>query len=189
MTAVVIVLLILLVIYIIYIFNKIIKASNLNLEAFSNVDIALKKRYDLIPNLEEVVKGYTEHEKATLENITEMRSKLSNKMTVSDRQKEEDKYSAIIKEVMISVENYPDLKAGENFSKFQEALIKIEEEIELARRYYNGTTRNYNSLIQTFPNNVLASILGYRKRAFFEVDLLTRQNVQINFEDRRQNPR
>lgn len=188
-TVIVITLLLALVIYIIYIFNQIIKASNLNLEAFSNVDIALKKRYDLIPNLEEVVKGYEEHEKATLENITEMRNKLSEKMTVSDRQKEEDKYSAIIKEVMVSVENYPNLKAGDNFLKFQEALMKIEEEIELARRYYNGTTRNYNSLIQTFPNNILSSILGYSKRAFFEVDLLTRQNVQINFEDRRQNPR
>ncbi|MCI8291125.1 MAG: LemA family protein [Clostridia bacterium] len=188
-TAIVIILLVALVIYIIYIFNKIIKASNLNLEAFSNVDIALKKRYDLIPNLEEVVKGYEEHEKATLENITEMRNKLSEKMTVSDRQKEEDKYSAIIKEVMVSVENYPTLRAGENFLKFQEALMKIEEEIEMARRYYNGTTRNYNSLIQTFPNNILSSILGYSKRLFFEVDLLTRQNVQIDFEDRRQNPR
>lgn len=188
-TIIVIGLLSLLVIYIIYIFNKIIKASNLNLEAFSNVDIALKKRYDLIPNLEKVVKGYKEHEQTTLENITEMRSKLSEKMTISDRQREEDKYSAIIKDVFISVENYPELKAGENFLKFQQSLMAIEEEIELARRYYNGTTRNYNSLIQTFPNNILASILGYTRRAFFEVDLLTRQNIQIDFDDRRQNPR
>lgn len=188
-TAIVIILLLLLVIYIIYIFNQIIKASNLNLEAFSNVDIALKKRYDLIPNLEKVVKGYKEHEQSTLENITEMRSKLSEKMTVSDRQKEEDKYSAIIKDVFVSIENYPELKAGENFLKFQESLVAIEEEIELARRYYNGTTRNYNSLIQTFPNSVLASILGYSKRSFFEVDLLTRENVQVDFADRRQNPR
>lgn len=188
-TIIVMVLLIAFVVYIIFIFNQIIKASNLNFEAFSNVDSVLKKRFDLIPNLEIVVKGYTEHEKTTLEDITAMRSKLSEKMTVSSRQKEEDKFSALIKDIVVSVENYPELKASENFAQFQNALVKIEEEIEMARRYYNGTTRNYNALIQKFPNNILASILGYSRRAFFEVDLLTRQNIQIDFKDRRQNPR
>lgn len=188
-TIIIIVLLVILVGYIIYIFNQIIKASNLNFEAFSNVDSVLKKRFDLIPNLEAVVKGYTEHEKTTLEDITAMREKLSEKMTVSSRQKEEDKFSALIKDIVVTVENYPELKASENFIQFQNALVKVEEEIELARRYYNGTTRNYNSLIQKFPNNILASILGYTRRSFFEVDLLTRQNVQIDFEDRRKNPR
>ena len=139
--------------------------------------------------MEAVVKGYTEHEKTTLEDITAMREKLSEKMTVSSRQKEEDKFSALIKDIVVTVENYPELKASENFIQFQNALVKVEEEIELARRYYNGTTRNYNSLIQKFPNNILASILGYTRRSFFEVDLLTRQNVQIDFEDRRKNPR
>lgn len=188
-TIIVVILLVFFVGYAIYIFNKIITASNLNFEAFSNVDATLKKRFDLIPNLEAVVKGYTEHEKTTLEDITQMREKLSGKMTVSDRQKQEDKFSALIKDICITVENYPELKAGDNFLDFQKALIKIEEEIEMARRYYNGTTRNYNALIQKFPNNILASILGYSKRAFFEVDLLTRENVQINFEDRRKSQR
>ena len=188
-TIIVIILLAIFVGYIIYIFNKIIKASNMNLEAFSNIDTALKKRYDLIPNLEAVVKGYTAHEKTTLEDITNMREKLSEKMTVSDRQKQEDKFSGIFKDIFVSVENYPDLKASENFAQMQSALVKIEEDIEMARRYYNGTTRNYNALIQQFPNNILASILGYKRRSFFEVDLLTRENVQINFEDRRKEPR
>ena len=188
-TIIIIVLLVILVGYIIYIFNQIIKASNLNFEAFSNVDSVLKKRFDLIPNLEAVVKGYKKNEKTTLEDITAMREKLSEKMTVSSRQKEEDKFSALIKDIVVTVENYPELKASENFIQFQNALVKVEEEIELARRYYNGTTRNYNSLIQKFPNNILASILGYTRRSFFEVDLLTRQNVQIDFEDRRKNPR
>ena len=118
-----------------------------------------------------------------------MRERLSGRMTVSDRQKEEDKLSAIFKDVIVSVENYPELKASENFAQLQAALVKIEEDIEMARRYYNGTTRNFNALIQQFPNNILASILGYKKRAFFEVDLLTRENVQINFEDRRKESR
>ena len=102
-TIIVIILLVVFVGYIIYIFNKIIKASNMNLEAFSNIDTALKKRYDLIPNLEAVVKGYTAHEKTTLEDITEMREKLSEKMTVSDRQKQEDKFSGIFKDIFVSV--------------------------------------------------------------------------------------
>lgn len=188
-TIIVIILLIALVAYIVVIFNKIVKASNLNYEAFSNIDIVLKKRFELIPNLEEIVKGYTNHEKTTLEDIARIRSNLSEKMTVSDRQKAEDKFSAIFKDIFASVENYPELKASDNFLALQNALIKIEEDIEMARRYYNGTTRNFNSLIQKFPNNILASILGYKKRAFFEVDLLTRENVQINFPDRRKENR
>ncbi len=188
-TIVVIILLVILVGYIIYIFNKITKASNLNYEAFSNVDSVLKKRFDLIPNLEAIVKGYTSHEKTTLEDIAAMRADLSERMTVSDRQKKEDKLSAMIKDVVISVENYPDLKASEQFLSLQKELVKIEEDIEKARRYYNGTTRNFNALIQQFPNNILASILGFKKRAFFDVDLLTREEVKINFPDRRKEER
>ena len=188
-TILVIILLIALVAYVITIFNKIVKASNLNYEAFSNVDVVLKERFDLIPNLEEVVKGYTNHEKTTLEDISRIRTELSEKMTVSDRQKAEDRFSAVFKDIFTSVENYPDLKASHNFLALQTALIKIEEDIEMARRNYNGTTRNFNALIQKFPNNILSSILGYHKRAFFEVDLLTRENVQINFPDRRKESR
>lgn len=188
-TILVIILLIALVAYIIVIFNKIVKASNLNYEGFSNIDAVLKKRFDLIPNLEQIVNGYTNHEKTTLEDITAIRNRLSEKMTVSDRQKAEDKFSAVFKDIFVSVENYPELKASENFLELQNALVKIEEDIEMARRYYNGTTRDFNSLIQKFPNNILASILGYKKRAFFEVDLITREPVQIDFHDRRKEDR
>ena len=188
-TIIVIILLVALVIYAIVLFNRIVKSSTLNYEAFSNIDTVLKKRFDLIPNLENIVKGYTEHEKITLEDITKIRTELSEKMTVQDRQKAEDRFSAVFKDVFVSVENYPELKASQNFMALQTALIKIEEDIEMARRYYNGTTRNFNALIQKFPNNILASILGYKRRAFFEVDLLTRENVQINFPDRRKEER
>ena len=188
-TIIVIILLVALVIYAIVLFNRIVKSSTLNYEAFSNIDTVLKKRFDLIPNLENIVKGYTEHEKTTLEDITKIRTELSEKMTVQDRQKAEDRFSAVFKDVFVSVENYPELKASQNFMALQTALIKIEEDIEMARRYYNGTTRNFNALIQKFPNNILASILGYKRRAFFEVDLLTRENVQINFPDRRKEER
>ena len=113
-TIIVIVLLCVLVGYIIYLFNRIAKASNRNFESFSNVDVTLKKRYDLIPNLENIVKGYTEHEEITLEKITEIRESLSKKMTVSDRQKQEDKYSAVMKDVLAIAEKYPDLKVRVN---------------------------------------------------------------------------
>lgn len=186
---IVIILLAVFVGYIIYIFNKIIKASNLNYEAFSNVDSVLKKRFDLIPNLEEIVKGYANYEKTTLEDITSLRTELSEKMTVVDRQRKEDQFSSIIKDVVFSVENYPEIKASENFLKLHSELVEIEKEIEQARRNYNDTTRNFNALIQQFPNNILAAILGYKKRAFFEVDLLTREEVKINFPDRRKENR
>lgn len=186
---IVIILLAVLVIYIIKIFNKIVKASNENYEAFSNVDVVLKRRFDLIPNMENVVRAYADHENKTLEDISAIRSKLSEKMTVSDRQKTEDKFSAIFKDVFVSVENYPELKASENFLQLQAALTEIEKDIETARRHYNDTNRSYNALIQQFPNNVLASILGYKKRAFFEVDLITKEPVQISFPDRRNRDR
>lgn len=188
-TIIVIVLLCVLVGYIIYLFNRIAKASNRNFESFSNVDVTLKKRYDLIPNLENIVKGYTEHEEITLEKITEIRESLSKKMTVSDRQKQEDKYSAVMKSVLATAEKYPELKASESYINLQNELVKIEDDIEQARRDYNTTTREFNNLIQTFPNNILASILGYRRRAFFEVDLLTREEVKIDFPDRRKESR
>ena len=125
-TIIVIILLGILVGYIIFIFNKIVKASNANFESFSNVDVALKKRFDLLPNLENIVKGFANHESVTLEKVTEMREALSQKMTVSDRQKQEDKYSALMKDVLACVENYPELKAGESFINLQNVLVKIE---------------------------------------------------------------
>ena len=183
-TIIVIVLLCLLVGYIIFVFNKIVKASNLNFEGFSNVDVALKKRYDLLPNLENIVKGYSNHEAITLENIAEIRESLSQKMTVTDRQRQEDKYSAVMKNALAIAEKYPELKASESYINLQNVLVEVEDNIEKARRDYNTTTRNFNSLIQTFPNNILASILGYKRRAFFEVDLLTREEVKIDFPNR-----
>ena len=188
-TIIVIVLLCILVGYVIFLFNKIVKASNKNLESFSNVDVTLKKRYDLIPNLENLVKEYADYEEGIVERITEIKYNLSQKMTVSDRQKQEDKYSAVMKDVLAIAEKYPDLKASESYMNIQNVLVKIEDEIEQSRRDYNTTTRNFNSLIQTFPNNILASILGYKRRAFFEVDLLTRKEVAIDFPDRRKEPR
>lgn len=184
-TIIIMVLLIALVGYIIFIFNKISKASNSNIQALRELDVILKKRLNLIPNLKEMIKGYTKIEKITLEDIDSIKDRLSVKMTVYNRQKEEDKFSAIIKDIVVSLEDYPELKQSPNFLQFHDELVVIEKEIEKSRRHYNDTNRNYNALIKKFPNNILASILGYNKRAFFEVDLLTKEEVTINFVDRR----
>lgn len=177
------ILLVVCVVLIIMYFNKLVTALNLNKEAFSNVDVALKKRYDLIPNLEAVVKAYAGYESETLTQITEIREKLKENLSVGQRQKVEDRLSGVIKDVFVSVENYPDLKSNQNFLEFQKGLTKVEEDIENARKYYNGATRNYNIIVQKFPTNILAKLFGFKQSDYFEVDLLTRENVQVDFGD------
>lgn len=163
--------------YIIIIYNKIIHAKNMNKEAFSNVDVALKQRYDLIPNLVETVKGYASYEGDILEKVAKLRSNTAN---INERGGLETNFTSDIKNILAIMENYPDLKASEGFIKFQDNLVKVEETIESARRYYNGTTRNYNILIQRFPNNILAKLFGCKETEFFEVDLVTRQTPKVN---------
>ena len=175
------------VIAVIVIFNKIVKALNMNLAAFSNVDVALKKRYNLIPNLIATVEEYTTHEDKVFIEITEIREKLKETLPVSKRQKLEDKLSGEIKNVFLEVENYPEIKSGENFLSLQRGLEEVEKDIEDARKKYNEATRNYNVLIQTFPNNILAKLFGFKQAEYFEVDLLTRENVEVNFENTENN--
>ena len=176
-TIAIIAVVVLLLLYIIIVYNKITHARNMNKEAFSNVDVALKQRYDLIPNLVETVKGYTNYEGEILERVTKLRTEKQN---ISNRGNSESGFTNDIKNIILIMEKYPDLKASEEFSKFQDNLVKVEETIENARRYYNGTTRNYNILIQKFPNNIIAKIFGCKDAEFFEVELVTRTNPTVN---------
>lgn len=169
------------VIAVIVIFNKLVKALNENIGAFSNVDVALKKRYDLIPNLVATIEEYTTHEDKVFIEVTELREKLKERLPVSKRQKLEDKLSEVMKNVFIEVENYPEIKSGENFLALQNGLEEVEKDIEEARKHYNETTRNYNNLIQTFPNNILAKLFGFKQAEYFEVDFITRENVNVEF--------
>lgn len=169
------------VIAVIVIFNKLVKALNENIGAFSNVDVALKKRYDLIPNLVATIEEYTTHEDKVFIEVTELREKLKERLPVSKRQKLEDKLSEVMKNVFIEVENYPEIKSGENFLALQKGLEEVEKDIEEARKHYNETTRNYNNLIQTFPNNILAKLFGFKQAEYFEVDFITRENVNVEF--------
>lgn len=188
-TIVVVVLLIILIIFVVMMFNKIVKSGNENIKAVKTLDQVLKRRLELIPNLQEIVRNYPEEENISLNDIDSMREALSEKMTVSSRQKLEDKFSAIFKNIFDSMEKYPELKSSNNFINLKNELTAIEKDIEITRRAYNDTTRSYNALIKKSPYKILASILGYSKRDFFDVDLVTKEEVAINFVDRRQGER
>lgn len=188
-TIIVVILLVILVVFVIRLFNKIVKSGDDNINALKTLDQVLKRRLGLIPNLQEIVKSYQNIEKVTLTDIDDIKEALSEKMPVNNRQKLEDKFSAIFKNVFDSMERYPDLKASNNFVNLKNELTAIEKDIEVTRRAYNDTTRSYNALIKKSPYKILASILGYSKRDFFDVDLVTKEEVAINFEDRRQERR
>ena len=160
-TIVVVVLLIILIIFVVMMFNKIVKSGNENIKAVKTLDQVLKRRLELIPNLQEIVRNYPEEENVSLNDIDSMREALSEKMTVSSRQKLEDKFSAIFKNIFDSMEKYPELKSSNNFINLKNELTAIEKDIEITRRAYNDTTRSYNALIKKSPYKILASILGF----------------------------
>lgn len=164
------------------IYNRLVKLSTLVDEAWSGIDVQLKKRYDLIPNLVETVKGYATHEKETFENVTKARNQAQNATTVEGQQTAENQLNKALINLYAVAEQYPELKANENFLSLQNELSDIESDIEKSRRYYNGTTREYNILIDSFPSNIIAGMTKYDKAAFFEIDTeAERQNPQVKF--------
>lgn len=167
----------------IYYFNKLVDARNLTEEGWSGVDVQLKRRHDLIPNLVEAVKGYAVHEKGTLEEIINLRSRSRDMAASDEKQKLESGISADLRKIFALVESYPDLKADSNFRELQAALIEVEDGLQFARRYYNGAVRNYNTLIQSFPINIIATAAGHKVKDFFEIENSTERNapnVQFN---------
>lgn len=163
--------------YFIAIYNKLIRLRNLVDEGWSGIDVFLKKRYDLIPNLVETVKGYASHEKATFENITEARSRAMGANSVEEQQAAEKNLNRALMNVMALAENYPELKANTNFQQLQSELSNIEGEIEKARRYYNGTARDYNIVKESFPSNLVANSFSFNKYLFFEIETESERKV------------
>ncbi|MBC3847719.1 LemA family protein [Winogradskyella echinorum] len=164
------------------IYNKLVKLSTLVDEAWSGIDVQLKKRYNLIPNLVETVKGYAKHEKDTFENVTKARSMAQNATTVEGQQAAENQLNKALVNLYAVAEQYPDLKANANFLNLQNELSVIEGDIEKSRRYYNGTTRDYNILIDSFPSNIIAGLTTFKKAAFFEIEIAEeRNNPQVKF--------
>jgi LemA protein len=162
-------------------FNRLAKQKVLVDEASADIETFLKQRYDMIPNLVEIVKGYAKHEKDTFEKVTEMRSKAMSASSLEDKMKYEKELSAGITQIFAVAENYPDLKANENFKELQTSLKDLEDNIQKARRFYNGTVRDFNTMIAVFPNNIMAGILGYKAMPFFEASEEEKENVKIKF--------
>ena len=150
-------------------YNSLVQSRNKVKEAFSTMDVYLKKRFDLIPSLVEVVKGYAKHETDTLQEVTRMRS-ASQVNDLNSAINNEMKIGDALKSLQVMVENYPELKANTNFLDLQERLSKMEEEIAFSRRYYNGSVRGYNNLCQMFPWNLIASIFGFKTLPMYQVE-------------------
>lgn len=152
------------------VFNGLVKLKNLMQEAWSGVDVQLKKRYDLIPNLVETVKGYATHEKETFENVTKARNLARDADTPAKTIEAEKALRQSMISLFAVAEAYPELKANENFLNLQAELSDIEGDIEKSRRYYNGTVRDMNTKVESFPSNVIANTFGFKKGAFFEIE-------------------
>ena len=159
-----------LVIWYIAIYNGLVKLRTMVEEGWSGIDVQLKRRANLIPNLVESVKGYMSHEKKLLTEITELRTRSLEATEVGQQSAIEDQLTRVISRIFAVAENYPDLKASQNFIDLQQQLSGIEDQIQMARRYYNGTVRNLNIKVDQFPGNIVAARFNFSKAEFFEIE-------------------
>ncbi len=174
--------LLLIVIVLVMSYNSFVRLLMTVEEAFSNMDIELKKRFDLIPNLVETVKGYMGHEQETLTRLVNLRSVDYTKMTDQEKIENSSEIARVIPKIMAVAENYPDLKASTNFLKLSDQLTQIEEDIANARKYYNGAVKQYNIKIRTVPSNLVAVLFRFEKKPLYELeDDNERQNVKVEF--------
>ncbi len=150
-------------------------------EAWSDIDTQLKKRYDLIPNLVETVKGYASHEDKVFEEVTKARSQAMQATNPQDLAKAENMLSQTLKSLFAVAENYPDLKANQNFLELQQTLSFVEDDISKSRRYYNGAIKEFNTKIELFPSNIIAGFFHFGKKEFFEAEEVERANVKVSF--------
>jgi LemA protein len=164
------------------IYNSLVRARNRADEAEADIDVQLKRRYDLIPNLVETVKGYAAHERSVFEKVTETRASAMGGGTMRERAGKENMLTEALKTLFAVAENYPDLKASQNFLALQDELTDTEDKIEAARRFYNGLIRDFNIKIQVFPNTLVAGMLGFTAREMFEIEEVEeREPVEVKF--------
>lgn len=167
---IIIALLVVLAIAVIIIYNGLVNLRNLTKEAWSNIDVFLTKRHDLIPQLVNTVKGYAQHEQALFEKITALRTSAIDTQNLGEQLAIEDKITKTLGEIKVAIEKYPELKANENYLALQRQLVEMETEIERSRRYFNGCVRNMNNAVETFPKNIIANMFGFKKSKFFVVE-------------------
>jgi len=173
--------LVVIVFVLIGIYNSLVQLRVRCDSAWSDIDVQLKRRHDLIPNLVETVKGYAGHEKGTFENIAKFRSQAMQATSPADKAAAENQLTGALKSLFAVAENYPQLKASEEFTQLQGSLNQIEDTIQNSRRYYNAVVRDLNTKIQTFPNNLIAGTFGFQQRQFFETAAADREPVAVKF--------
>jgi len=171
----------LVLLYGIYVFNKLVRTRNRVDNSWSQIDVQLRRRYDLIPNLVETVKGYAAHERELFEEVTRARSQGEQAATVADQAQAENQLTAGLRRLIAVAEQYPQLRASENFLGLQEELTSTESKIAYARQFYNDEVTLLNNLVQSFPSNIVAGVAGFKTRQFFEIDEPARGPVTTSF--------
>ena len=166
---------------VILIYNSLVTLKNRVDEAWSDIDVQLKRRYDLIPNLINTVKGYAAHEKQWFEKVTEARTAAMGAQGPIQKEQAENMLSGTLKSLFAVAENYPELKANQNFLELQRELTDTEDKIQAARRFYNANVRDFNTKLEVFPTNMIAGMLKFTKREFFAADESEKSNVEVKF--------
>ncbi|HWR30980.1 MAG TPA: LemA family protein [Negativicutes bacterium] len=167
--------------WLVSIYNTLVKLRNMVQNSWAQIDVQLKRRFDLVPNLVETVKGYATHEKEVFEKVTEARSMVQTAQSVEQRQQAENTLTTTLRSLFAVAEAYPQLQANQNFMELQRELSDLESKIAFARQFYNDTTMKFNTETQTFPTNILASMFGFQAMPYFQVEEGQRQAVQVKF--------
>jgi LemA protein len=180
-----IIVIVVILLFIGYIYNSLVRAKVRTDEAWSDITVQLKRRYDLIPNLVSTVQGYAKHEKEVFEKVATIRAQALSAQTVKDVSKTDNQFQSALKSLFAVAEAYPQLRASENFQQLSSEITDTEDKIQAARRFYNGAVRDFNTRIKTLPTNIFAGMLGYKARDFFGVDdadeAAIEQPVKVDF--------
>ena len=171
----------LLVIYVISVYNKLVNSRNKVENQWSQIDVQLKRRADLIPNLVETVKGYAKHEEGTLTKVIEMRNKAVNASSVNEKVEANNELTGMLSRLMVIAEAYPELKANQNFVSLQNDLKDTEDKISYARQFYNDSAMMFNNLVEMFPSNIIANMFGFKKFEFFKVEEAAKEVPKVQF--------
>lgn len=177
-----VIIIVVIIVAVIGMYNGLVQSRNKVENAWSQIDVQLQRRFDLIPNLVEAVKGYMTHEQETLTKVTELRSSWANATTVAEKAELDNELTGALKTIMAVSENYPDLKASQNFSELQEELRNTENKISYARQFYNDSATMYNTKLQVVPTNIIASMFNFKEQELFKTDSEeARKNVKVDF--------
>lgn len=178
---IIIAIVVVLILFVVVSYNSLVSLRNKVKDQWAQIDVQLKRRFDLIPNLVETVKGYAKHEKETLENVIKARNSFNEAKTPEEEMKANNKLTASISKLFALAESYPELKANESFIKLQDELKETEDKISYARQFYNDNVMIYKNKIEMFPSNIIASIFGFKPEPFFEANETERENVKVKF--------